>query len=235
MNKLINIKNENGKQLVSAKDLYLGLGLRKEHWNRWSIENIKNNGYFKIYEDWNGFTTMANGNETMDFIISIDFAKHIAMMARTEKSHEYRNYFLECENQVKGLQPKLSVELQSIIMLDQRTTETITRLNNLENTMPLFNTDCKDLQALVKKIGTKALGGYRTAAYKDNSLRGKVYADIQGQLKRQFGVGRYESIKRKQIDSAKEILEKYVLPIYLLDDVTLLNNQVEIPFGNLND
>ena len=40
---------------------------------------------------------MTNGNEIQDFAISLEFAKHIAMMARTEKSHEYRNYFLECK------------------------------------------------------------------------------------------------------------------------------------------
>ncbi|SNS21875.1 AntA/AntB antirepressor [Anaerovirgula multivorans] len=40
---------------------------------------------------------MANGNETVDFAVSLEFAKHIAMMARTAKSHEYRSYFLELE------------------------------------------------------------------------------------------------------------------------------------------
>lgn len=38
---------------------------------------------------------MTNGNETKDYAISIEFAKHIAMMARTNKSHEYRKYFIE--------------------------------------------------------------------------------------------------------------------------------------------
>lgn len=147
---------------------------------------------------------------------------------------QYVTQFEEMENQIKGVQPQLSVELQSIIMLDQRTTATNNRIDNLENTMPLFNTDCKDLQTLVRKIATKVLGGYRTPAYKDNSLRTKVYKDIQGQLRRQFGVQRYESIKRIQIDAARKIVSNYILPMFLQDDITLLNNQLEIPFSYEN-
>ena len=242
MNKLITIKNENGKQLVSAKELYLGLGLSKTEWSRWYSTNLINNDYFKVNVDWiarhnvdgirGNDENLKGGRPTIDFLISTEFAKHIAMMARTEKSHQYRNYFLECEKQVNGIiQSELSIELQSIMMLDKKTTDTITRLDNFENTMPLFNTDCKDLQALVRKIATKSLGGYRSTAYKDNSLRTKVYKDIQGQLKREFGVERYESIKRVQMDPARKILSNYVLPIYLVDNITLLNNQLEIPFS----
>ncbi|HEY5524827.1 MAG TPA: antA/AntB antirepressor family protein [Clostridium sp.] len=101
MHNLINIKNKNGKKLVSAKELYLGLGLNKTNWSRWYPTNLINNGYFKENEDWVGVRRNDEGAETMDFAISIDFAKHIAMMARTEKSHEYRNYFLEVENNFK--------------------------------------------------------------------------------------------------------------------------------------
>lgn len=46
---------------------------------------------------------MVNGNETKDFAITLDFAKHITMMARTEKSHEYREYLIKCEIALKQL------------------------------------------------------------------------------------------------------------------------------------
>jgi anti-repressor protein len=100
MQELIKITENSGKKAVSAKELYLGLELNKAHWSRWYPTNIQENDFFLENEHWQGFTIMENGNETMDFAISIDFAKHIAMMARTEKSHEYRNYFLECEKQI---------------------------------------------------------------------------------------------------------------------------------------
>ena len=50
-----------------------------------------------------GFAIVANGNESKDYAITLDFAKHLAMMAKTEKSYDYRNYFLECEKKAKEL------------------------------------------------------------------------------------------------------------------------------------
>ena len=62
------------------------------------------------------------------------------------------------------------------------------KVDKIEEDMPLFQIDCKEIQALVRKKGIEALGGYRSIAYNDNSLRGKVYSDIQQQIRREFGV-----------------------------------------------
>lgn len=111
MSNLIKVQvNEDGKQLVSTKELYLGLGLNKAAWSRWYVTNIQKNDFFKENIDWLGVQQDVEGNETMDFAITLDFAKHIAMMARTPKSHEYRNYFIECENKVKEQQKPACIE-----------------------------------------------------------------------------------------------------------------------------
>lgn len=101
MRELIKITEENGKRLVSAKELYLGLGMNKSNWSKWYKKNIITNEFFIENIDWIGVRTEYEGNETMDFAISLDFAKHLAMMSKTEKSHEYRNYFIECEKQLQ--------------------------------------------------------------------------------------------------------------------------------------
>ena len=110
-NELIKITtDENGQQLVSAKELYLGLGLDKSHWSRWYPKNIQENDFFEENKDWIGVRHNGEGNETMDFAISLEFAKHIAMMARTKKSHEYRNYFIECEHKLINNQNLISAQ-----------------------------------------------------------------------------------------------------------------------------
>lgn len=99
--------------------------------------------------------------------------------------------------------------------------------NDFKGNSPLFNIECKELQALVRKVGIIQLGGYKSAAYKDNSLRGRVYADIQHQLKREFGVTRYEAIKRNQLSKARELVKGYILPTVLRDEIIQVNNQVD--------
>lgn len=113
-NELIKVTtNEEGKNLVSAKELYDGLGLNRSEWSRWYKRNIESNEFFKENVDWVGFVVTPNrgGKSIQDFAISLEFAKHIAMMARTEKSHTYRNYFIQCEKKLAEVQEKANLLL----------------------------------------------------------------------------------------------------------------------------
>ena len=166
----------------------------------------------------------------IDHAISIDMAKEISMIQRTEKGKAARQYFINCEkklNEVKKLSPMELMELQFKALKEQK--EKISQVENrvykLEEDMPLFQIDCKEIQALVRKKGIEALGGYRSIAYNDNSLRGKVYSDIQQQIRREFGVLRYEAIKRSQLEMAKEIIINYKAPLVLENEIKLLNGQ----------
>lgn len=166
----------------------------------------------------------------IDHAISIDMAKEISMIQRTEKGKIARQYFINCEKklkEVKKLSPMELMELQFKALKEQK--EKISQVENrvykLEEDMPLFQIDCKEIQALVRKKGIEALGGYRSIAYNDNSLRGKVYSDIQQQIRREFGVLRYEAIKRSQLEMAKEIIINYKAPLVLENEIKLLNGQ----------
>jgi phage regulator Rha-like protein len=144
-------------------------------------------------------------------------------MDRFEEMKEY----IEKETK-KVLSPKEQLKLQLQIWeeQDQKIEGVVQKVTNLEDNMPLFTVECKELQSLVKKIGTKALGGYRTSAYNDKSLRGRVYADIHHQLRREFGVERYEAIKRSQLEKATEIVTNYKAPTVLVDKIVQANNQI---------
>ena len=162
--------------------------------------------------------------------ISLDMAKEISMIQRTEKGKIARQYFINCEKklkEVKKLSPMELMELQFKTLKEQK--EKIAQVENrvykLEEDMPLFQIDCKEIQALVRKKGIEALGGYRSIAYNDNSLRWKVYSDIQQQIRREFGVLRYEAIKRSQLEMAKEIIINYKVPLVLENEIKLLNGE----------
>lgn len=101
MNELIKVTEKEGKQIVSARELYDNLGMDLTHWSRWSKKNIIENDFVVAHQDWEGVAIMVNGNETTDYAITIDFAKRIAMMAKTEKGELIRTYFIECERKSK--------------------------------------------------------------------------------------------------------------------------------------
>ena len=106
MKKLINIQKatigNSEVNAVSARELYLGLGFDKSHWAKWATLNVEQNEFFTQGVDFIQLATSASANTPnppKDYAISIEFAKHISLMAKTKKGHEYRGYFLELEKQ----------------------------------------------------------------------------------------------------------------------------------------
>ena len=231
---LIKIIEREGRQLVSGRELHEFLQIRTKYkdWFRRMVEYG--------FEEAIDFIRVAQKRATnnlknpvttvIDHAISIDMAKEISMIQRTEKGKIARQYFINCEKKlkaVKKLSPMELMELQFIALKEQKEkiAQVENRVDKLEEDMPLFQIDCKEIQALVRKKGIEALGGYRSIAYNDNSLRGKVYSDIQQQIRREFGVLRYEAIKRSQLEMAKEIIINYKAPLVLENEIKLLNGQ----------
>ena len=104
MQELIKITvDANKNKAVSAKDLYLFLGYDKGQWSRWAHKNIIDNDFAVENQDWQAFDIVSssnNGVPTRDFILSLDFAKKLSMLARTEKGEQAREYFINCEKQL---------------------------------------------------------------------------------------------------------------------------------------
>ena len=231
---LIKIIEREGRQLVSGRELHEFLEIRTKYkdWFRRMVEyGFEEEIDFIRVAQKRATNNLKNPVTTViDHAISIDMAKEISMIQRTEKGKIARQYFINCEKklkEVKKLSPMELMELQFKALKEQK--EKISQVENrvykLEEDMPLFQIDCKEIQALVRKKGIEALGGYRSIAYNDNSLRGKVYSDIQQQIRREFGVLRYEAIKRSQLEMAKEIIINYKAPLVLENEIKLLNGQ----------
>ena len=231
---LIKIIEREGRQLVSGRELHEFLEIRTKYkdWFRRMVEYgfEEEIDFIKVAQK-RATNNLKNPVTTViDHAISIDMAKEISMIQRTEKGKIARQYFINCEKklkEVKKLSPMELMELQFKALKEQKEkiAQVENRVDKLEEDMPLFQIDCKEIQALVRKKGIEALGGYRSIAYDDNSLRGKVYSDIQHQIRREFGVSRYEAIKRSQLEMAKEIISNYKVPLVLENEIKLLNEE----------
>jgi phage anti-repressor protein len=108
---------DNEVNSVSARDLYLDLGLSEAHWAKWSKLNILENEFLKRGIDFIPLTqevsNKSKGNSAQDYAVTINTAKHIAMMAKTQRAHDYRNYFIECEKIAKGETSNKKIDLLS--------------------------------------------------------------------------------------------------------------------------
>ena len=121
--------------------------------------------------------------------------------------------------------PKMSKELQAIVMLDGKQEKLREEFEDFKGEIPLFTTECKEIQGIVRKVGVSALGGKKAPAYQNRSLRSRIYGDIQRELKRQFDVRRYESIHRSQFPIARDIVKNYVVPVALRSEIAKENAQ----------
>ena len=165
-----------------------------------------------------------------EYLLTRDGFSLLAMGFTGARALEWKLKYIEAFNKmeqaIKNPFAHLSKELQAIIAIDTKVQKIEEDFNTFKSNLPLLNVDCKELQAEVRKKGIEVLGGYRSAAYNNKSLRSRTYQDIQYQIKREFGVNRYEAIKSRQVDKAIEIIRDYKAPYVLLDEITMINNQV---------
>ena len=100
MNELIKIEiNENGEQLVSARELhkFLEVKTKFKDWFPRMCEYgfIENKDYIAMAQK----RATAQGNETtyMNYLMKISMAKELSMIQRNAKGKEAREYFIKCE------------------------------------------------------------------------------------------------------------------------------------------
>lgn len=136
---------------------------------------------------------------------------------------------------VKNMFDDMSTELKAIIVVDQRVSKIETRVDYLENEIPLYGSESDELSRHVKRKGIEVLGGKTTNAYKDNKLRSEVYSDIYNQIKREFGLydsnGKfttYKALKRRYLNRAHEMIDNYEPPTYLVEKINNYNAQMTI-------
>ena len=124
MNELIKVNEV--EQTVSARTLYEAVG-STERFSAWFERQLQFG--FVENEDYVGckfFNTQAN-QELQDYILSIDMAKHICMVQKSEKAKQVRQYLIDLEkawNTPEQIMARaLRVADQTIASLNQKVLE----------------------------------------------------------------------------------------------------------------
>jgi phage anti-repressor protein len=123
MNALIQITtNEQGSQVVSARELHAFLEVKTplEKWMPRMVEYGFSQGV--DYQQIDKIVQLGNGAKRVvldDYALTLDTAKELAMLQRTDKGQQARRYFIECEKQLKASPALTQIEvlMQSVQLL----------------------------------------------------------------------------------------------------------------------
>lgn len=86
----------------------------------------------------------------------------------------------------------------------------------------------KVIRDLRNKIVIRLLGGKKSSAYRDSSLRGKLYSDISRQYNNYFDIPSYDLTPKNKFDEAIRFLNAYQLPTELWLELNTHINQMSI-------
>lgn len=141
--------NENGNEVVSAKELYNTLELKKD-FTTW----FKKMGTYGFNQDVD-FTPFrvesTGGRPSLDYAITLDMAKHIAMLQRTEQGMKIRQYFIDYEKTKVFNQFQIPTTLSGALLLASQQAEQI------EQQQLLLEQTNNQLQAVSTKVNEQAI------------------------------------------------------------------------------
>lgn len=123
---------------------------------------------------------------------------------------------------------QLRLQQQAIFEVDEKIDAVNEDLQEFKRDMPLLALECQKITQAKNHKVVPLMGGKEAPAYQDRGLRGRVYRDLEGQLRREFGVNTYKAIKRNQCDLAIEIINEYELPMALEEEIKDVNAQADM-------
>jgi phage anti-repressor protein len=134
MQELIHVTtNEQGSRVVSARELYDFLEIKRD-FTTWCKQMFEYG-----FEEGKDFTPILGksigGRPSIEYVLTLDTAKEIAMLQRSDKGKQARQYFIECERQLKAqvsLTPSQALLQQVQLMVDIEQRQTATEAKVLE-------------------------------------------------------------------------------------------------------
>lgn len=151
MTELIKINETEGKKTVSARELHQKLEVKAKFadWIKRMIEYgfEENKDYVSLLKNEKRET---GATHVMEYYISIDMAKEICMIQRSEIGKKFRQYFIECEKQ-----------LQNFVAIPSKTERemNIEEAHILENLIPMCPVETYK-QILAAHISKKVTGEF---------------------------------------------------------------------------
>lgn len=222
--------NEQGQKLVSGRELHevLGIGTQFTKWIQRMIDYGFVEGMDFTTISQKRLTAQGNTTEFTDYILTLEMAKHIAMVQRTEIGMKVRNYFIECEKVAQNPYANLSPELKAIFAIDNKQQELERqqkvidqRLTNIEENAKLepgeYSLVAKRVSSRIRQIQEER--GWITQAH-----RSELFKGLNGDILQITGVRHRTQLRQKHLDMVLDFINEWYP-----SQVTLFNiNQMSL-------
>lgn len=159
MDSLIRITEQDDQQLVSARELYVFLGVKTD-FTEW-CKRMFDYGF----SDGVDFTPIlgksTGGRPSVDYALTLDCAKEISMLQRTERGKQARQYFIEAEKRYRlAVDARSPLDIAEIMLRQLRAQES--RMSAVEAQTATLAEQVTEVQAKQTTIDEDyyALAGY---------------------------------------------------------------------------
>lgn len=231
----IQVKEYKGQRVVTFKDIDLVHERAEGTANKRFLDNkkrfIEGEDYFVVSNSEIRKSRLfpISDNDYMDKVLLTEQGYLMLVKSFTDdlawevQRSLVKNYF------TKGKQKSAIEIIQEAVLEVNGKIESVNEdLQKFKEDLPILGVEESRITSTVRRKGVNCLGGKESNAYKDSSIRSKVYSDIYGELKRQFGVASYKAIKRSQCELAIGLIENYELPLSLKEQVENCNKQLNL-------
>ncbi|WP_449453256.1 phage antirepressor KilAC domain-containing protein [Streptococcus suis] len=201
MQEIINVNlNDNHEPVVSGRQLHDALGVKTKYadWFSRMIEyGFTENEDFLLLK--NEQQTGRGGHNKVDHIIKLDMAKEIAMIQRTDKGKQVRQYFIQVE---KDFNSPEKIMARALLMADKKITHLTMENTQLQIELQEAQKQARYLDLIIESKGalrvTQIAADYGMSANKFNKtlLELSVQHKVNGQwilYKKHMGKGYTDS------------------------------------------
>ena len=227
--------SENGEQLVSGRELHEFLEVQTKYtdWFKRMVDyGFTENVDFSVFlKNENDETAFGGTRKITDHAMTLDMAKEISMIQRSEKGKQARQYFIQVEKEYKEIQKKLpntreaiqQLLLQGVEEVNQRVDDMEKRITNVEENAKLDTGDYNVITTRVKKRVYEVARAYGWANNKE--AISALFKDINSGIKRiahveartQLQVKHYEQVMDFINDWEPSVATRYELKQTKLD------------------
>lgn len=208
--------NENGEQLVSGRELHEFLEVNEKYtdWFKRMVEYgfAENVDFIGLSEK----SEKLGGRPRTNHAMTLNMAKEVSMIQRTEKGKQARLYFIDVENQYKAIQKRLpntreaiqQLLLQGVEEVNQRVDVMEERLSNVEENVKLDTGDYNVISKRVKKRVYEVARAYGLNV-KQSKLLSPLFKDINGGIKRIANVDARTQLCKKHYQSVMDFINDW--------------------------